>query len=65
MDTYVARRCGTVGHEILADGEVASTLSELACRYVMKAIADDHLGLGKIEIPEKAPEPDENPSARE
>jgi len=35
-----------------SDGEIAGTLSELACRHVMKALADDHLGLGKIEIPE-------------
>jgi len=35
-----------------SDGEIVGTLSELACRYAMKALADDHLGLDKIEIPE-------------
>jgi hypothetical protein len=47
------------------DGEIVSTLSHLACRYVMKALADDHLGISGIEIPEEAHEPDENPSAQE
>jgi hypothetical protein len=45
------------------DGEIAAVLSDLACRYVMRRLADDHLGLGRIEIPEEAPRQDEKPSA--
>jgi len=41
------------------DGEIVGTLSELACRYVMKALADDHLGISGIEIPEETPRADE------
>ncbi len=42
-----------------SDGEIVRTLGDLACRYVMKALADDHLGITGITIPEKAPKPDE------
>ncbi len=45
------------------DGEVVEVLSDLACRYVMRRLADDHLGLGRIEIAEEAPRRDEKPSA--
>jgi hypothetical protein len=41
------------------DGEIVGTLGDLACRYVMKALADDYLGISGIEIPEEAPRPDE------
>jgi hypothetical protein len=34
------------------DGEIVGTLGDLACRYVMKALADDHLGITGITIPE-------------
>jgi hypothetical protein len=33
-------------------GEIVRTLEDLACRYVMKALADDHLGITGITIPE-------------
>jgi hypothetical protein len=33
------------------DGEIVRTLGNLACRYVMKALADDHLGITGIEFP--------------
>jgi hypothetical protein len=45
------------------DGEIAAVLSDMACRYVMKQLADDHLGLGRIEIAEEAPRQDEKPPA--
>ena len=35
-----------------SDGAIVKTLSDLACRYVMKALADDYLGITGIEIPE-------------
>lgn len=38
-----------------SDGEIVGTLSELACRYVMKALADEHLGITGITIPETDP----------
>jgi len=41
-----------------SDGEIASTLSEMACRYVMKALADDHLGISGIEIASASPSRD-------
>ena len=40
------------------------TLSDLACRYVMKRLADDHLGISGIEIPEESPGPGKNRSVR-
>ncbi len=40
-----------------SDGEIVGTLSELACRYVMKALADDHLGAERDRDPrDSAPE---------
>jgi hypothetical protein len=55
------------------DGEILATASELACRYVMRRLADDHLGLGRIEITDdsrhedpgvrRMPREDGNPSA--
>ena len=38
----------------LSDPEIGETLSDLACRYVMRRLADDHLGLGGIEIADDA-----------
>ena len=35
-----------------SDGEIVGTLGDLACRCVMKALADDHLGITGITIPE-------------
>jgi hypothetical protein len=37
------------------EDEIVETLSELACRYAMKRLADDHLGLSGIELSEEAP----------
>jgi len=47
------------------DGEIVlGTLSELACRYVMRRLADDHLVLGGIEFPEESPGRGEDRSVR-
>jgi hypothetical protein len=38
----------------LKDGEIAETLADMACRYVMKRLAGDHLGLGPLVEPDTA-----------
>ncbi len=45
------------------DGEIAAVLSDLACRYVMRRLADDHLGLGGIEIAADVPHGSRTPGA--
>lgn len=43
------------------DGEIVETLGDLAVEYVMKSLADDHLGFCGIDIPEES---DEHATAR-
>jgi len=57
----------------LADPEIGEMFADLVCRYVMRRLADDHLGLGRIEITDdsrhedpgvrRMPREDGNPSA--
>jgi hypothetical protein len=41
----------------LTDGEIGDTMSDLVSRYVMQQLADDHLGLRAIEMPEEGQGP--------
>jgi hypothetical protein len=45
----------------LSDPEIGETLSDSACQYVIRRLADDHLGLRAIDMPEER----QNHSARE
>jgi hypothetical protein len=37
----------------LGDPEMNETLADLATKFVMKRLADDHLGLGVLVLPEE------------
>jgi hypothetical protein len=44
----------------LGDPEMVETLSDLATKYTMKRLADDHLGLGALVLPEETGRRDDN-----
>jgi hypothetical protein len=35
----------------LSDGEIHATMSDMVCKYIVRQLADDHLGFVGIEIP--------------